>query len=457
MDGASRRHPRGAKRPFFMPLTFAATQQSHPPLRSTLERMTPPRKAPGRSAAQAARPHASQPSRPRIALALAGGGPLGAIYEIGALCALDDCLQGIDFNGFDHYVGVSAGGFIAAGLANGLTPHQLCHAFIEDRPTEESFDPSLLLKPAWAEMGGRLRRLPGLLGEALWAWGVQGRSLTNAFEPLGAVLPTGVLDNEDIHRQIEHLFNKPGRSNDFRQLRARLTLVATQLDTGEAAPFGRPGWDHVPISRAIQASAALPGLFPPVNIEGKHYVDGALKKTLHATVALDEGVDLLLCLNPLVPFHAAPQEGRSRRIPSLVEGGLPTVMSQTFRSMIHSRLALGMKHYERAYPHTDIVLIEPDQRDAELFFANTFSYRQRRELAEHAYQQTRQMLRERQTELAPRLRRHGVTLDPAALNDTERHLIPALPAAAPPPRAVDQLHATLDALQQHLQTLPRRG
>lgn len=400
----------------------------------------------------------SSRSKPRTALALAGGGPLGAIYEIGALCALDEALQGLDFNGFDHYVGVSAGGFIVAGLANGLTPRQLCEAFIEDRATEHRFDPAWLMTPAWAEFGARLQRLPGLLGAALWDWGVQGKSATHAFERLGAALPTGVLDNEGIHRQIEALFSRPGRSNDFRQLRARLTLVATELDTGEAAPFGQPGWDHVPISRAIQASAALPGLFPPVSIGGKHYVDGALKKTLHASVALDEGVDLLLCLNPLVPFraephaepHAAPATSGPQRIPSLIEGGFPAVMSQTFRSMIHSRLELGFKQYERSYPDTDIVLIEPDQRDAELFFANTFSYRQRRELAEHAYQQTRQMLRTRRAQLAPRLARHGVRIDTDALDDTARQLLRPLRSAN---AAAQRLHATLDELQARLQTL----
>lgn len=397
-------------------------------------------------------------SKPRTALALAGGGPLGAIYEIGALCALDETLQGLDFNGFDHYVGVSAGGFIVAGLANGLTPRQLCEAFIEDRATQDHVDPAWLMTPAWTEFGARLQRLPGLLGAALWDWGVQGKSATYAFERLGAVLPTGVLDNEGIHRQIEALFSRPGRSNDFRQLRARLTLVATELDTGEAAPFGRPGWDHVPISRAIQASAALPGLFPPVCIDGKHYVDGALKKTLHASVALDEGVDLLLCLNPLVPFRAEPDApphagttaGGSQRIPSLIEGGFPAVMSQTFRSMIHSRLELGFKQYERSYPNTDIVLIEPDQRDAELFFANTFSYRQRRELAEHAYQQTRQMLRERQAQLTPKLARHGVRIDTDALDDTARQLLRPLRSAN---ATAQRLHATLDELQARLQTL----
>ena len=406
-----------------------------------------------------ARSSAARAQRPRVALALAGGGPLGAIYEIGALCALQDCLPSLDFNRFDHYIGVSAGGFIAAGLANGLTPRQMCDLFIEDQQHEDDFDPAWLLKPAWAEFGSRLARLPGLLTSALWAWGVQGNSFNSAMERLGAALPTGLLDNEGIHHHIERLFAREGRSNDFRQLRSHLTLVATELDTGEAAPFGRPGWDHVPISRAIQASAALPGLFPPVKINGKYYVDGALKKTVHATQALEEGVDLLICLNPLVPFHASPERFGKRRIPTLVEGGFPAVMSQTFRSIIHSRLALGFKRYETDYPDTDIVLIEPDHRDAELFFANTFSYRQRRQMAEHAYQQTRQTLRERLPTLVPMLERHGIALDRTALNDHRRHLLAPLPSRRQRPGtpAVDRLNATLDELQRRLPTINQQA
>lgn len=387
-------------------------------------------------------------SRSRVALALAGGGPLGAIYEIGALCALDDCLPGLRVNDCSHYVGVSAGGFIAAGLANGLTPRQLCRAFIDTGESDERFDPARLMVPAWGELCARSARLPGLLREAFWDWLVRGRTMTQAFERLGAVLPTGVLDNEDIHRQIADLFGRDGRSNDFRALRSRLTLVATELDTGEPVPFGRPGWDHVPISRAVQASAALPGLFPPVQIDGRHFVDGALKKTVHASVALEDGVDLLICLNPLVPFHADPSAREGVRIPSLIEGGLPAVLSQTFRAMIHSRLALGFKQYERSYPDTDFVLIEPDQRDAQMFLANTFSYRQRRDMAEHAYQQTRRWLRHRASHLAPRLARHGIGMDEQALRDPYRYLIDLGPRRTPGP--VERLHATLDELQHRL-------
>ena len=381
-----------------------------------------------------------KPHPPKIGLALSGGGPLGAIYEVGALCALEESLNGIDFTKLQHYVGVSAGGFIAASLANGMTPRALCASFIEnDSEPSDTFDPSWLLSPALGEFARRAIMLPGLLVSTAWRLTAGGKSLVQALEHLGPVLPTGLFTNEKINTEMARLFSQAGRTNDFRELQTQLTLVATNLDSGEAVPFGRPGWDHVPISKAVQASSALPGLFPPVEIDDNYYVDGALIKTMHASVALDEGVDLMLCLNPLVPFDAtAPRVAKVMRrglpsekqhIPRIVDGGLPAVLSQTFRSMIHSRLVLGLKQYERLYPKTDIILIEPDHRDPELYLANTFSYAQRRHLAEHAYQQTRRMLRSRQTGLSATLWRHGITLHHEALDDPKRHL--SKPAKAP--------------------------
>ena len=292
---------------------------------------------------------------PKIALALAGGGPLGAIYEIGALCALQDSLLGLDFNRLQHYVGVSAGGFIAAGLANGITPQQLFTLFIEDRKRQtEIFDPAVLLRPAFAEFFSRSLLLPELMVGMAWQSTVGRKSLMRALERLSPSLPTGLFSNAQIHTELSRLFSRPGRSNDFRQLKSRLTLVATHLDSSTAVAFGRPGWDHVPISRAVQASAALPGLFPPVEIDGQHFVDGALIKTMHASVALDEGVDLMLCLNPLVPFDATAPVVASQRImpwtaaepiPRIAAGGLPSVfgarndgkMSPARRSPINIR------------------------------------------------------------------------------------------------------------------------
>lgn len=407
--------------------------------------------------------------QPKIGLALAGGGPLGAIYEVGALCALEEAVDGLDFSACDGYIGVSAGGFIAAGLANGMTPRQLCAAFIENSAEPpDRFDPAELLQPAWAEFAGRARQLPGLLVDAAREVVLEGRSVLGAVERLGRVLPTGLLSNERFGAALTRVFSAPGRSNDFRRLNHRLVLVATDLDSGEAIPFGSQGWDHVPIATAVRASAALPGLFPPVEIEGRHYVDGALKKTLHASVLLDRGLDLLICLNPLVPYASdrrAPRDDRSRRarklalklgrparralqprIHRLVDGGLPLVLSQTFRSLIHSRLALGLKGYELTHPQTNILLFEPDPRDAELFMANTFSYRQRRHLAEHAYQATRERLRTQAATLKPQFARAGLTLREDVLADLEARLLPA-PGETRLEQALRSLRGSLSVLE----------
>ena len=393
---------------------------------------------------------------------MAGGGPLGAIYEIGALCALQESLNGIHFNGLQHYVGVSAGGFIAAALANGITPQQLFSLFIEDRKHQtEAFDPAWLLQPALSEFFSRSMLLPSLLLQGAWHGTLGGKSLMRTLEQLSPSLPTGIFSNSQIDVELRRLFSRPGRTNDFRQLKNRLTLVATHLDSSTAVAFGRPGWDHVPISKAVQASAALPGLFPPVEIDGQHFVDGALIKTMHASIALDEGVDLMLCLNPLVPFDAtapvpvgafATPWAASEPIPHIADGGLPAVLSQTFRSLIHSRMLLGLKSYAQAYPNTDIVLIEPDHRDPELYLANTFSYSQRRHLAEHAYQQTRQLLRSRQTNLASKLGYHGISLNQAALDDEHRHLCAPRRPAARVGRALTKLNNLMDTLQHVVQT-----
>ena len=398
---------------------------------------------------------------------MAGGGPLGAIYEIGALCALQESLKGIHFNRLQHYVGVSAGGFIAAALANGITPQQLFSLFIEDRKHQtEAFDPAWLLQPALSEFFSRSRLLPTLLLQGAWHGTLGRKSLMRTLEQLSPSLPTGIFSNAQIDVELTRLFSRPGRTNDFRQLKSRLTLVATHLDSSTAVAFGRPGWEHVPISKAVQASAALPGLFPPVVIDNQHFVDGALIKTLHASIALDEGVDLMLCLNPLVPFDASAQSmlhesatpwAAPEPIPHIADGGLPAVLSQTFRSLIHSRMLLGLKSYQQAYPNTDIVLFEPDHRDPELYLANTFSYSQRRHLAEHAYQQTRQLLRSRQTNLAAKLGYHGISLNHAALDDEHRHLCAPRRPTTRVGRALTKLHNLMDNLQHVVQSSELQG
>jgi NTE family protein len=363
--------------------------------------------------------------RARVGLALAGGGPFGAIYEIGALMALQESLEGLDLNELHCYVGVSAGSFLAAALANGNRVDEIHRLFIEDGQGEGALTPEIFMRPAFREYGRRARILPALLARSAWRYFTRPFSAGSleSLAGLGRAIPTGVFDNEAIHEYLEEVFSRPGQTNDFRKLRRRLFLVATDLDSGAVVSFGRAGRDDVPISKAVQASSALPGLFPPVEIGGHHFVDGALKKTLHASEALDAGAQLVICINPIVPFDArleASRQGVARS--RLVEGGLPVVLSQTFRAVIHSRMAVGLSTYKTQYKGADVVLFQPDPDDSTIFFTSIFSYATRRKVCEHAYQRTRLDLLQRQEELEPILARHGIRLRRDILEDPRRCL-----------------------------------
>ena len=392
-------------------------------------------------------------SVPRVGLALAGGGPEGAIYEIGALRALDEAVDGLDLNALDVYVGVSAGAFIAANLANQLTTAQMCRAIVKSEPGEHPFLPETFLQPAFGHLWRSGASLPRVALESLleWARSSGDGGISGALVRLTRALPVGLLDNEPIREYLAHIYRLKGRSDDFRELRHRLIVVAAELETGEAVRFGSPGHDHVPISLAVQASTALPGLYPPVEIDGRHYVDGVLLKTLHASVALDAGARLVVCINPIVPVDL--HNGNGEEFGRLVDRGLPSVLSQTFRTLIHSRLQVGLASYGRRYRGADVVLLEPRRDDYRMFFTNIFTFSSRKAVCEHAYEATRRDLLARFDELAPLFARHGLTLRRDVLEDSRRSMWRGVGLAEEPRRGghagrtLDRLSADLDRLE----------
>lgn len=376
---------------------------------------------------QARRPRAKNDSR--IGLAVAGGGPVGAIYELGALRALDEAIDGLKLHDLDVYVGVSSGGFIAASLANRISTSEMCRIFTGHDHAEYRFEPSRLLRPAYREYLERAAAVPGILGRKLAATlrDPLNSSLGSLFGALGQAIPSGIFDNEAINQFLLEVFENGGYDNDFRALNHKLYIVAVDLDSGQAVRFGGPGMDEVPISRAVQASAALPGMYPPVKIGDRYFVDGALRRTMHASVALDEGVDLLLGINPLVPFDSGGDEERSHvPVKKLIQGGLPLILSQTFRALIQSRMNVAFMKYRESYPASDLLVVEPDRGDEELFFTNIFSFASRNALCDHAYRRTREDLRQHADLLDHALQRHGLSLNHRVLNQRGRSLMDSL-------------------------------
>ena len=364
-------------------------------------------------------------SRSKVGLALAGGGPEGSIYEIGAVRALDEALDGIDFNDLHIDVGVSAGAFISSCLANNLSTAQMCRAIVKHEPGEHPFVPETFLSPAVGEFMRGGVKVPKLFLEGLWEVikHPRDRRLHEPLLRLARALPVGIFRSDPLTKYLERIFSKPGRSDDFRKLARRLVVVATDLDSGRPVRFGEPGLDHIPISRAVQAPTARPGLYPPVDIDGRHYVDGVLLKTVHASVALDAGADLVLCVNPIVPVDTirSVELGIMRR-GRLTDRGLPTVLAQTFRTIIHSRMGAGLSAYETRYTDRDVLVFEPRRDDYNMFFSNVFSFSNRKSVCEHAYRSTRRKLWRNRRRLEPVLARHGIRLRTDVLEDPERDL-----------------------------------
>lgn len=367
----------------------------------------------------------------RVALALAGGGPEGAIYEIGALRALDEAIDGLDLARLPLYVGVSAGAFVGSCLANGITTAQLCRSVVRDEPGEHPFRPELFLRPAIGEWARRGVAVPKRVMEA-WADYLfkpdhEGGLLSAFSGRLGRSLPVGIFDNAGIRDFLAKVFTIKGRTDDFRDLPTELYVVAADLNSGAAVRFGEGDLEEVPISKAVQASTALPILYSPVEIGSREYVDGVLLKTVHASVALDAGADLVLCVNPIVPVDTARavEEGYMRR-GKLIDRGMPTVLAQAFRTLIYSRLVTGIAAYERRYTGSDILLFEPRRDDYQMFFRNVFSFNARKMVCEHAYHATLADLRTRRDVIEPVLQKHGLALRHDVLDDPARRMWPGV-------------------------------
>src|SRR5918999_1839989 len=306
----------------------------------------------------AGKPRRRRPKRSHTALVLGGGGFTGGVYEIGALRALDLLAVNRTVNQFDVYVGTSAGSFVAALTANGVTPAALM--------------PLRLL--------GLARTFVGQRGSM---------SLIDLAVGIAEALPSGLYDGSGIQDYLEAVLGDPDRANDFRLLENELFLTATDLDTCERIVLGSPEWADVPISRAVAASTALPMVYKPVEIKGRHLVDGGIRSTTNVDVAVEQGAKFIIVVNPLVPYVNDFQKviptmlgSRVRRVRDM---GFPQIGYQAFKLLAHQRLHEAVKQWKERYPGVDIILIEPDPNDELMFETSILNFTRRDEIARHCF------------------------------------------------------------------------
>src|ERR671936_740169 len=379
--------------------------------------------------AEGSRAHRRRSSRrSKTALVLGGGGFTGGVYEIGALRALDLLAVNRTVNEFDIYVGTSAGSFIASMAANGVTPEEMMRVVNQQVPTPfRDIDLGTLLRPNYLDFAKSAALLPlRALGIArTLATSLRSVSMMDIVVGLAEGLPPGIYDGSGIERYLGEVLGDLDRTADFRLLGRELYLPATDLDTCERIVFGEEGWDDVPIPTAVAASTALPMVYKPVDVKGRHLVDGGLRSTTNLDIAVEHGAKFVVVLNPLVPYVNDFQKmiptmlgSRVRRVTDM---GFPQIGYQAFKLLVHQRLHESVRQWSEKYPGVDIILIEPEPNDELMFETNIMNFTKRVEIARHGFESVTIKLAKDYDRFAEICARHGIEISATRVRKVIRH------------------------------------
>jgi len=372
--------------------------------------------------------------KPKVALVLAAGAVSGAAFKLGGLVAMNRFLTNRKVTDFDTYVGVSAGAFIGSFLANGLPPEELMRALNGTSLRMKQFKFYDFYSPDVGELVWRAGRL---LRDAFTVWPSLGTAivrhwsanreaqrqnildflarpsyttLENVIGPMvvdamqatplphpGRYMPSGIFHNRRLEQYVRTNLLRNHLSNDFRMLQRErgvgFYVTATNLNTARDVVFG-PDADHtVSISEAVQASTTIPGFYTPAKIRGEEYIDGSVRKTAHASLAMHKGASLVIVYNPLCSFVNRNRYQLTPNAATLSDLGMWTVLNQTIRTMLQTRLHLGLEKLRQDPGFTgDIILFEPQETDEEFFSINPLAFWNRMKAARQGYVSVRRSL-----------------------------------------------------------------
>ncbi len=351
-------------------------------------------------------------ARRKTAICLTGGGVTGGLYQLGALSALETV---VDLPPFDIIVGTSSGASVAAAIAGGLPVPRLYRALLDPADNYFPLERSHVLNLDVGEwrrtiesgmsairhgLATLVARSPAPMPADIW----------EQFDRLFDALPAGLLSLDRYEHFLADFFLRRRVPNSFRSLQRQLLITATDLDGGDIVLFGSADHDHVPVSLACAASMALPLFFSPVRIGERYYVDGSVAPTTEIDIAVAQGAELILVLNPNVPIRvsALPDgvpTGHGIRS-SLRDKGLMWVYNQAMRTSIHARLTEAAARVN-SEGKAHVLLLEPEPDVAVRFVNNAASPQARREIMHASHRASRARFRAWTQANADLLASHG--------------------------------------------------
>jgi len=391
---------------------------------------------------------------PKIALVLSGGAVSGGAFKIGGLRALDRFMVNRDVRDFDMFVGISAGSVIAAYLANNVSVKDIHTSMIDRKGPLSAVKPfefyalnkaDIVKTPlhilsdlasitsrkifGFVSANNIFRRQfrqqlyafatnPSTAGlEKFTSYCFERKELAVNHPSLPwHYLPNGLFKTDRIEQATRRNFEKNALCNNFNELFRKtgkeLYIVAMHLDKAQRAIFGHDQDNTAAVTKAMQASIAFPLFFKPVTIDGADYIDGAVIKTTSMDIAIEKGADLVICYNPFRPFNHESfdqnnPDGRKRI--SIARDGIAAVINQVMRTMLHTRLMHGIKHYRNNPDFKgDIILIEPTEHDDRFFDMNPFSINDRRKASIRGFESVSNSLCKNKTVLKKILAAYGI-------------------------------------------------
>jgi len=287
-------------------------------------------------------------------LVLGVGGTLGEAWLRGLLSGLESA-SGLDFRRCEYLVGSSAGSIVAATLAGGRRPEA------GDRAGR-----------AWAVHELEAERDAGLLGRAARGAGRLGAAAASPVMPvaLAGAAPAGRALRAAALRAVPQATRTLGRLGGHldalgARFDGRLRVSAVDRRSGRRVMFGAPGAPPAAVSQAVLASCAVPGIFAPVRIGDRDYVDGGVWSPVNLDAAPAGRGSSVLCL-----------------VPTALEGGLAPLRAFTQAAVAAETLALRGRG-------ATVRTIAPDAASAAVMGADLMDPRRSEDVLDAAFAQGR--------------------------------------------------------------------
>jgi NTE family protein len=297
----------------------------------------------------------SEPTaKKKVGLVLGGGGILGGAWLVGALYALTQA-AGWDPATADYVVGTSAGSVVSALVASGMPPWFLVHhqrggsveGMIDqfgDR-LEDADEQSRRLFEWTGSVPRPVLGSPRLaLRATLRPWRFPGTAVLSGW------LGRGFLSNEEVGRIIRAVVHEGWSAHP------NLWIVAVDYETGKRVVFGEDGAPPAELAEAVEASCAIPGLYRPVRIGERYYIDGGAWSPSNADLLVRTDADIVVVMNPM----------------SSLQPGIPAGLLQRFDRRIRRATGRRLGHEARMLREAgkQVLLVQPRDLDLEVMGVN---------------------------------------------------------------------------------------